>query len=69
MENVFILSDAVYEELYDVYLSFNAIQELVSAVPSSGSDFPKGFGTLLNSQVTSLEKVIESIQLINKDKN
>ena len=33
MGNTFIMSDAVYEELYDVYLSFNAIQELVNTVP------------------------------------
>ena len=37
----YILSDAVYEELYDIYLSFRAIQELVSAVPQNKSEFPK----------------------------
>lgn len=67
MENTFILSDAVYEELYDVYLSLNAIQELVSAIPPSDSNFPKGFGTLLCNQVNGLEKVIQSIHLIRKD--
>jgi len=64
----YILSDAVYEELYDVYLSFNAIQELVSTVQPNKSDFPKGFGTLLCSHVNDFEKVIESIQLIRKDR-
>jgi len=62
----YILSDAVYEELYDAYLSFRAIQGIVSAVPSSSSDFPKGFDTLLCSQVNDLKKVIEGIQLIPK---
>jgi len=61
MENVFIMSDAVYEELYDCYLSFNAIGELISA---KGSDFPKGFDSLLCSQVNGLEKAIQSIQLV-----
>jgi len=28
MKNVFIMSDAVYEELYDCYLSFNAIGKM-----------------------------------------
>lgn len=68
MENTYILSDAVYEKLYDVYLSFSAIQGLISAIPQNGSDFPKGFDTLLCSQVTGLEKVIQSIQLIRKEK-
>ena len=62
----YILSDAVYEELFDSYLSFRAIQGLVSAVPSSSSDFPKGFDTLLCKQVNELEKVIEGIQLTSK---
>ena len=68
MENTFILTDAVYEELYDIYLSFNAVQELVSAVPPSDSNFPKGFSSLLKSQVNDLEKVIQSIQLITKER-
>ena len=66
MENVFIMSETVYEELYDSYLSFRAIQGLVSAVQPSKSDFPKGFSTLLLSQVNDLEKVIEGIQLMPK---
>jgi len=49
-----------------VYLSFRAIQELVSTVQPSKSDFPKGFSTLLLSQVNDLEKVIEGIQLMPK---
>ena len=68
MENVCIMSDSVYEELYDVYLSFNAIQELVSTVQPSKSDFPKGFGTFLCSHVNDFEKVIQSIQLIKKER-
>ena len=56
------------EELYDVYLSFNAIQELVNAAPQSSSDYPKGFGTLLCKQVNDLEKIIQSIRLIRKDR-
>ena len=36
----YIMSDAVYEDLYDAYLSFRAIQGLVSAIPSKNSDFP-----------------------------
>jgi len=62
------MTDAVYEELFDVYLSFRAIQGLVSAVPSSSSDFPKGFDTLLCKQVNDFEKVIQSIRLIRKDR-
>ena len=64
MENVFIMSDAVYEELYDCYLSFNAIGELISAILPSGSDFPEGFDSLLRFQINGLEKVIQAIQLV-----
>ena len=66
MENVFTMSETVYEELYDSYLSFRAIQGLVSAVPQNKSDFPKGFDTLLCSHVNDLETVIEGIQLTPK---
>lgn len=68
MESMHILSDDVFEELFDLYLSFSAIQGLISAIPQNKSDFPKGFDTLLCRQVTSLEKVIESIQLNRKEK-
>ena len=66
MENVFTMSETVYEELYDIYLSFNAIQELISDAPPNSSNFPKGFSTLLCSHVNDLEKVIEGIQLTPK---
>ncbi len=58
MESMHILSDEVYEELFDVYLSFKAIQGLISAIPQDRIDLPKGFDTLFCRQVTSLEKVI-----------
>ena len=63
-----IIPIPTYEELYDIYLSFRAIQEMVSAVPQSKSEFPKGSDTLLCKQVNDLEKVIESIKLIRKDR-